>query len=71
MRRMKSHQAAARFVPRFAGLGGGMRTSAGTRKRARNRCTIAMLSSFLPARTSLTRLGAPRIGTMSARVSPC
>jgi len=67
----KGHQAAARFVPRLACLGSGIRTSAGTRKRARNRCTMAMLSSFLPARTSLTRLAVPRIGIMSARVSPC
>jgi hypothetical protein len=46
-----------------------MRMSAGTPKRARSRRTIAMLNSFLPASTSLTRLGMPRIGTMSARVS--
>jgi hypothetical protein len=64
-------QAATRFVARHACLGSGMRRSAGTRKRARSRCTIAMLSSFLPRRTSLTRLGVPRIGTKSARVSPC
>src|SRR3984893_7762481 len=65
-------QAAARLVVRRACLGGGMSRSAGsTRKRARNRCTIVMLSSFLPPRTSLTRLGVPRIGTMSARVRPC
>ena len=64
-------QAAARFVVRRAVFGGGMSRSAGTRKRARNRCTIVMLSPFLPDRISLTRLGVPRIGTMSARVSPC
>ena len=52
-------------------FGGGMRRSADTRKRARSLCTIAMLSPFLPPRTSLTRLGVPRIGTISARVSPC
>ena len=48
-----------------------MSKSAGTRNRARNLCTIAMLSPFFPFRTSLTRLGVPKIGTMSARVRPC
>ena len=33
--------------------------------------SIAMLSAFLPRRTSLTRLGVPRSGTMSVRVRPC
>src|SRR5713101_2800043 len=71
--RRSQSQAAARFVNRRADafLGAGMRRSAGTRNRARSRCTIAMLSPFLPRRTSLTRLGVPRIGTMSARVTPC
>jgi hypothetical protein len=51
--------AAARLGARRAGkfLGGGMSKSAGTRNRARSRCTIVMLSPFLPLRTSLTRLG--------------
>jgi hypothetical protein len=40
------HQAAARFVVRRACLGGGIRRSAGTRKLARNRCTIATPNSF-------------------------
>ena len=66
-----SVQAAARFVVRRACLGGGMSRSAGTRNRARKRCTMAMLNSFLPLKTSLTRLGVPRIGTISARLTPC
>src|SRR5260221_13697006 len=68
-----SYQAAARLVGREAGafFGGGRSRSAGTWKRARSLCTIAMLSPFLPRRTSLSRLGVPRIGTMSARVRPC
>src|SRR5882724_862788 len=68
-----SYQAAARLVGREAGafFGGGRSRSAGTWKRARNLCTIAMLSSFFPCSTSLTRLGVPRIGTMSARVRSC
>ena len=35
-------------------LGGGSSRSAHTRKRARSRCTIAMLSRLFPCRTSLT-----------------
>ena len=68
-----SYQAAACLVEREAGafFSGGRSRSAGTWKRARSLCTIAMLSPFLPPRTSLTRLGVPRIGTMSARVRPC
>ena len=66
-----SNQAAARFGRRGAFPGGGRRRSAGTRKRARSLCTIPMLSPLLPRETSLTRLGVPRMGTMSARVSPC
>ncbi len=60
-----ARQVAARLDARRASLGGGMRRSAGTRKRARRRCTIAMLSSFLPRRTSLTRLGVPRDHVLS------
>ena len=61
----------ARLVGRRVGAfpGGGRSTSADTRKRARSRCTIVMLSSFFPLRTSLTRLGVPRIGAISARVT--
>jgi hypothetical protein len=66
-------QAATRFVEWLGGgfFGGGRSKSAGTRKRARRRCTIAMLSPFLPLNTSLTRLGVPSNGTKSARVRPC
>src|SRR4051812_46359370 len=72
-RERASGQAAARLVERRVGdfFGGGRSKSAGTRKRARRRCTIAMLSPFLPRNTSLTRLGEPSRGTRSARVSPC
>ena len=72
-RRKGTRQAAARLVERFADVfrRGGRSNSAGTRNRARRRCTIVMLSPFLPRRTSLTRLGVPRIGTKSARVRPC
>src|SRR6266404_7127568 len=54
-------QAAARFVERRDGdfLGGGRSKSAGIRNRAGRRCTIAMLSPFLPRITSLTRLAVP------------
>ena len=52
-------------------FGGGRSKSAGTRKRARRRGTIAMLSPFLPRITSLTRLGVPSNGMRSARVRPC
>src|SRR5260370_33453972 len=68
-----SYQAAARLVGREAGVffGGGSSRSAGIWKRARNLCTMAMLSPFFPCRTSLTRLGLPRIGTISARLRTC
>ena len=57
-------QAATRFVERRGGgfFGGGRSNSTGTRNRARRRCTIAMLSPFLPRTTSLTRLGVPSTG---------
>src|SRR6266516_980980 len=59
-----SHAAALLLARRRgACFGGGSSRSADTRKRARSRCTIAMLSPFFPRRTSLTRLGVPRIGT--------
>ena len=66
-------QAAARFAEHRDGdfFGGGRSKSAGTRKRARRRCTIAMLSPFLPRNTLLTRLGVPSKGIRSARVRPC
>ena len=62
-------QAAARFVERRGDdfFGGGRSKSAGTRKRARRRCTIAMLSPILPRNTSLTRLGVPGAGLVRSR----
>ena len=41
--------------------GGGSSTSAGTREGALRRCTIDMLSPFLPRSTSLMRLAVPRM----------
>ena len=48
-----SYQAAARLVEREAGafFSGGRSRSAGTWKRARSLCTIAILSPFLPQET--------------------
>ena len=56
-------QTAARFIARRPYLGGGISRSAGTRKRVLNRCTIAMLSSSLARRTSVTGRGVPRSGS--------
>ena len=67
------------FTPRRAPLrrgffvvsGEGGSKSAGTEKRARSRGAIVRLRHLLPLGASLTRLGVPRYGTMSAQDRPC
>jgi hypothetical protein len=65
----KNH-AAIRLPARFA-WPCEMSKSAEILNRSRSLRTIVRLSSRLPLRTSLTRLGVPSTGTMSARERPC